>query len=140
LHGTSGYLFRFDPRASKVEVIERITSEPSRRSGMNDAFAYGYLSFALGSDARTVYYLTTGPKQGPAPEKPHSGAKEDVRLVTYDIPTAKYQDHGAVFLADGQRPADIQSIAVAKDGSVYSLATFSRDGHRTADLIHIRIP
>ena len=64
LHGTSGYLFRFDPRAPKVELIERITSEPSRRSGMNDAFAYGYLSFALGPDARTVYYLTTGPVQG----------------------------------------------------------------------------
>ena len=66
LHGTSGYLFRFDPRAAKVEVIERMTSEPSRRSGMNDSFAYGYLSFALGPDGRTVYYLTTGPGQGDA--------------------------------------------------------------------------
>jgi hypothetical protein len=135
LHGTSGYLFRFDPRAPKVEVIERITSEPSRRSGMHDSFAYGYLSFALGPDGRTVYYLTTGPIQGQA----RGGAREDLRLVTYDIPAAKYQDHGAIFLKDGQRPAGVQSIAVAKDGSVYSLATFSRNGHRTADLIHIRL-
>jgi hypothetical protein len=140
LHGTSGYLFRFDPRASKVEVIERITSEPSRRSGMHDAFAYGYLSFALGPDARTVYYLTTGPTQGHTEAKARRSASNDVRLVTYNIPTAKYQDHGAVFLTDGQRPADIQSIAVAKDGSVYSLATFSRNGHLTADLIQIRVP
>jgi hypothetical protein len=136
LHGTSGYLFRFDPRAPRVELIERIASEPSRRSGMNDSFAYGYLSFALGQDGRTVYYLTTGRTEGHNQEK----AQDDVRLVTYDIRTAKYQDHGAVFLTDGQRPADIQSIAVAKDGSVYSLATFSRNGHPTTDLIHIRIP
>src|ERR1051326_721289 len=27
LHGTSGYLFRFDPRAAKLELIERVTSE-----------------------------------------------------------------------------------------------------------------
>ena len=39
----------------------------------------------------------------------------------------------------GQRPAGVQSIAVAKDGSVYSLATFSRNGHPTMDLIHIRL-
>jgi len=135
LHGTSGYLFRFDPRARKVEVIERITSEPSRRSGMIDSFAYGYLSFALGPDGRTVYYLTTGP----IPGQTRDGSREDLRLVTYDIPAAKYEDHGAIFLADGQRPAGVQSIAVAKDGSVYSLATFSRNGHPTMDLIHIRL-
>ena len=135
LHGGSGYLFRFDPRAPKVELIERIASEPSRRSGMNDSFAYGYLSFALGQDGRTVYYLTTGPIQHQA----RKGRSEDLRLVTYEIPLAKYQDHGAIFLADGQRPAGVQSIAVANDGSVYSLATFSRNGHRTADLIHVRL-
>jgi hypothetical protein len=136
VHGTSGYLFRFDPRTPRVEVIERITSEPSRRSGMNDSFAYGYLSFALGPDGRTIYYLTSGSTQ----EQKRGSAHEDLRLVTYDIPLAKYKDHGAIFLPDGQQPSGVQSIAVAKDGSVYSLATFSRNGHITADLIHIRMP
>jgi hypothetical protein len=134
LHGGSGYLFRFDPRAPKIELIERITSEPSRRSGMNDSFSYGYLSFTLGPDARTVYYLTAGP----AREQQRGRVPEDLRLVTYDIPLAKYLDHGAIFLADGQRPSAVQSIAVAKDGSVYSLATFSRNGRPIADLVRIR--
>jgi hypothetical protein len=133
LHGTSGYLFRFDPRAPQVDLIERIVSEPSRRSGMNDSFAYGYLSFALGPDSRTVYYLTTGP----ASDNAGRGARDNLHLVTYEIPEARYRDHGAIFLSDGQRPSGVQSIAVAKDGSVYSLATFSRSGHQTADLIHI---
>ena len=61
VHGNSGYLFSFDPRAERVEVLDRITSEPSRRSGMFDQFSYGYLGFTLGPDGRTLYYLTGGP-------------------------------------------------------------------------------
>src|SRR5690606_18003838 len=50
VHGNSGYLFRFDPTTSSLELIERITSEPSRRSGMYDQFSYGYLGFTLDFD------------------------------------------------------------------------------------------
>ena len=46
VHGNSGYLFSFDPR-ERVEVLDRITSAPSRRSGMFDQFSYGYLGFTL---------------------------------------------------------------------------------------------
>ena len=131
VHGRSGYLFRFDPRAARVDVLERLTSEPSKRSGMYDSFAYGYLGFALGPDGRTVYYLPTGPIRG--------DPGEDLRLVTYDIPTAKYEDHGAIFLEDGQRPTLVQSIAPAKDGAVYALASFRRKGRAVTDLIRIRV-
>jgi hypothetical protein len=146
LHGRSGYLFRFDPRAPRVDLIERITSEPSRRSGMNDEFAYGYLGFALGPDGRTVYYLTTGPIRDapPAPTAPgrkggRRAPREDLRLVTYDIPTAKYADRGAIFLPDGQRPTLVHSIAVAKDGAVYFLPTFNRNGRNITDLVRVRV-
>ncbi len=52
VHGNSGYLFKFDPKSSKVEIVERITSEPSKKSGMFDQFSYGYLGFLLGPDLR----------------------------------------------------------------------------------------
>jgi hypothetical protein len=144
LHGRSGYLFRFDPRGPRVELLERLTSEPSRRSGMNDEFAYGYLGFALGPDGRTVYYLTTGPiRDGPPPAPGRAGGRgaprEDLRLVTYDIPTAKYADHGAIFLPDGQRPRLVHSIAVARDGAIYSLPTFTRNGRSITDLMRVRL-
>ena len=38
VHGNSGYLFRFDPKAERVEVLDRLTSEPSKKSGMFDQF------------------------------------------------------------------------------------------------------
>ena len=61
VHGNSGYLFRFDPSVPRVELLDRITSEPSKRSGMFDQFSFGYLGFALGPDGQTIHYLTGGP-------------------------------------------------------------------------------
>jgi len=53
IHGNSGYLLRFDPRNPVLEVVERITSEPSKRCWMFDQFSYGYLGFELGPDGHT---------------------------------------------------------------------------------------
>ena len=137
VHGNSGYLLRFDPRLPRVELLERITSEPSRRSGMYDKFRYGYLGFTLGPDQRTLYYLTGGPIPADQPPPPAEGPEEDLHLVTYDIPTARYTDHGAIFFANGQRPSAVHSIAVGTDGTVYALSRVSRHGQSVPDLIAI---
>ncbi len=145
VHGNSGYLFRFDPRAVRVEVRDRLTSLPSQRSGMFDQFSYGYLGFTLGPDGRTLYYLTGAPiyvngKRLAGKDSTGKGeAKglEDLHLVTYDIPTAKYTDHGAIFLQDGQRPLYVNSIALDKDGSVYTLCRINSGSHTRTDLIRI---
>src|SRR5689334_1025052 len=112
VHGNSGYLFRFDPHAERVEVLDRLTSMPSQRSGMFDQFSYGYLGFELGPDGHTLYYLTGGPiyENGKRVAGKESTAKgeakgvEDLHLVTYDIPTGKYTDHGAIYYENGERP------------------------------------
>ena len=145
VHGNSGYLFRFDPRAPRVEVLDRITSLPSRRSGMYDQFSYGYLGFALGPDHRTLYYLTGGPVY--VAGKRLSGKKtsvsgeakglEDLHLVTYDLAAERCRDHGAVFFPDGQRPTYVNSIAVGKDGAVYSLSRVVQQGQLKTDLFRV---
>ncbi|MEN6405466.1 MAG: hypothetical protein ABFC77_03240 [Thermoguttaceae bacterium] len=143
VHGNSGYLFRFDPSAPRVDVLERLTSLPSKRCGMYDQFSYGYLGFTLGPDRRTIYYLTGGPiyVQGKrvtgkdTTGKGEAKGLEDLHLVTYDIPTAKYIDHGAIFLPNGQRPLYVNSIAVDKAGNVYTLGRVDRGGHTATDLI-----
>ena len=145
VHGNSGYLFQFDPATETISVLDRITSLPSKRSGMFDEFSYGYLGFILGPDHHTLYYLTGGPvyengKRVKGKDNTHMGeAKglEDLHLVTFDIVTHKYMDHGAIFYPDGQRPLYVNAIAVGRDGAVYSLARINDHGVETADLIRI---
>ena len=148
VHGNSGYLFQFNPATETVTVLDRITSLPSKRSGMFDEFSYGYLGFILGPDHHTLYYLTGGPiyvdgKRVKGKDKTHMGeAKglEDLHLVTYDITTHHYADHGAIFYPDGQRPLYVNAIAVGRDGTVFSLARMTDHGTTTSDLIRIENP
>jgi hypothetical protein len=70
-------------------------------------------------------------------EKGESLGEEDLHLITYHIPDGKYIDHGAIFLPDGQRPKEVNSIAVGKDGSVYALAAITQNGHNRTDLMRI---
>ncbi len=148
VHGNSGYLFKFDPKERKIEIVDRITSEPSRKSGMYDQFSYGYLGFDLGNDGETLYYLTGGPiyengKRVKGKDKIAMGAArglENLHLVTYHIPTNTYIDHGPVFYEDGSRPTYVNSIALDKEGNVYTLARFEHEGKLVEDLVKIPNP
>jgi hypothetical protein len=146
VHGNSGYLFRFDPRVPEVQIVDRITSLPSKRSGMFDQFSYGYLGFALGPDGRTLHYLTGGPiyvdgKRLAGKAKTAMGESkglENLHLITYDIPARKYTDHGPIFFEDGRRPYYVNSIAIGKDGTVYTLSRVNDSNPPKTDLISIR--
>ncbi len=143
VHGNSGYLFRFDPRVPRIEVLDRITSEPSKRCGMFDQFSYGYLGFALGPDGKTIHYLTGGPiyidgKRLTGKATTAMGeAKglENLHLVTYNIETGKYTDNGAVFYENGQRPLYVNAITIGKDGMVYTLPRITENGKTRSDLV-----
>ena len=112
---------------------------------MFDQFSYGYLGFALGPDAQTLHYLTGAPiyvdgKRLAGKASTAMGeAKglEDLHLVTYHIPNAKYVDHGAIFYENGQRPLYVNSIAIGKTGSVYFLARITEKGKTRADLVEV---
>ena len=148
VHGNSGYLFRFDPAKERVELLERITSEPSKRSGMFDQFSYGYLGFTLGPDGKTIYYLTGGPiyENGKrvtgklATAMGEAKGLENIHLITYDIPTLTYRDRGAIFYENGDRPINVNSIAVAKDGTVCFLARITENGRSRSDLVTVKPP
>ena len=145
VHGNSGYLFRFDPRQPRIEIVERITSVPSRKSGMFDQFSYGYLGFQLAPDKETIYYLTGGPvyENGvrvDGEKKVSKGAArgvENLHLVTFKLNTGEYKDHGPIFYDDGSRPSYVNSIAVGMDGQVYMLARYHRNGGEIQDLVKI---
>lgn len=148
VHGNSGYLFKFDPQERKIEIVERLTSEPSKKSGMFDQFSYGYLGFGLGPDKKTLYYLTGGPvyidgKRIKGKEHIAMGAArglENLHLITYNIPKAEYIDHGPVFYEDGGKPTYVNSIAIGRKGHVYTLARFEHNGEIIEDLVKIENP
>lgn len=148
VHGNSGYLFRFDPVVPRLEVLERLTSIPSRLTGMGDQFSYGYLGFTLGPDGHTIYYLTGAPiyidgkrvKGAATTAKGEAKGLEDLHLITYDILTGQYLDHGAIFYPDGSRPLYVNSIAVGKDGTVYSMGRIERNGKVVTDLFSVPDP
>ncbi|HMM17358.1 MAG TPA: hypothetical protein PKC47_07475 [Petrimonas sp.] len=145
VHGNSGYLFTFDPVNKKVEIVERITSEPSRKSGMSDQFSYGYLGFKIKDGV--IYYLTGAPiyKDGirvTGLDKINMGAAkglEYLHVVTYNIPEKKYKDLGPVFYEDGSFPTYVNSIAMGSKNDIYTLARFENDGKIIEDLVRIDI-
>lgn len=148
IHGNSGYLFRFDPEQQRLELVERLTSEPSRKSGFYDQFSYGYLGLAYHEPTDRIYYLTGGPiyENGKRVKGQASIAKgaakglENLHLVTYDVGPGKYQDHGPIHYEDGSIPTYVNSIALGKDGYVYFLARFEYEGRVIEDLVRVRDP
>ena len=62
---------------------------------------------------------------------------EDLHVITYDTRSGAYRDNGAVFFEDGARPTYVNSIAVGKDGTVYTLGRVKRGDKVVGDLIVI---
>ena len=136
VNGRSGYLFCFDPKVPSVDVLERLTSAPSKRTGMFDKFAYGYLGLVLGADGHTLYYLTGSPLSADAKGATAGKTEEEsAHLITYDISTAQYADHGQIMLDNGEPASAPQSLAVAPDGTVYTLCYVARNGKKGIELV-----
>jgi hypothetical protein len=144
VHGNSGYLFRFDPRNERVEVLDRIASLPSRRSGMFDQFSYGYLGFGLGP-GDTIYYLTGGPIyengrriRGKAQTaRGEAKGEENLHLILYNLRHGTYEDRGPLFFEDGLRPSYVNSIAITAEERVYSISRVRPEGSAHSDLMVI---
>jgi hypothetical protein len=162
-HGNSGYLFELSipfgttatapagrpaPRP-RLELVERLTSLPSRRAGVADLFTYGYLSFAVRE--RRCYLLTGAPIYSAADGRRLAGkaasnkgeAKglEHLHLVTFDLSAREdggvYRDHGPIFFRDGCGfPTYVNSLAICGD----FLFALGRRGDGTTELFRVRDP
>jgi hypothetical protein len=136
VNGRSGYLFRFDPRTRSVEVLARLTSEASNKTGMFDGMEYGYLGLALRADGHTLTYLTGTPLSSDAKGPKGKAEKKDgTDLITYDIANRQYVDHGQVVLGKGDAIDPPQSLVMGSDGTVYALSYVVEDGKSGIELI-----
>ena len=107
----SDYLISFEPETKEIEIIDRICAGPDRKSGET---TYSSLGFELSPDGKTIYYIGRDEEIGA-----DSTLREELHLVTYDIPLRRYTDHGVIELDDGRRPRYCQALEVGKDGNLY---------------------
>jgi hypothetical protein len=136
VNGRSGYLFRFDPRMRSVEVLARLTSETSKRTGMFDGMEYGYLGLALGANGHTLYYLTGVPLSSDKKRsKTAAEQKDGTDLITYDISNRRHVDHGQILLGHGDPIDPPQSLVIGSDGTLYTLSYVINDGKSGIDLV-----
>lgn len=140
VHPKSGFLFVFDPRNRRHEVIDRICSDVVRRDGRYEFFRYGYLTLDFAPhDPDTIYYISgyftyrEGCEPAAAEQarahgsgidrgRPETYGKIDsfLTFVTYHLPSGRYRDHGVLRLEDGRYPINTQSIAAHPNGRVYT--------------------
>jgi hypothetical protein len=117
VHGKSGWLYTFDPATEEIELLERICARELKQSGRFEPFRYGYLTLELAPDGETVYYLTG--TYGLTAEDGRQ-VEETLHLITYNLRTREYNDHGVLRLADRRYPTMTQSLLFHSDGRLYS--------------------
>ena len=158
VHGNSGYLFAFYPASTfggtkmndELNIITRLTSIPSQRSGMFDLFSYGYLGFTCVDNI--IYYLTGGPIvlgtgetiKGKDTKKGEAKGLENLHLVTYNLKDKKYCDHGPIYFEDGTFPIYVNSLAVCGDyvyamGRTGSLDDPTKNLNEKTDLFCVKV-
>lgn len=108
----SDWLVSFDPKTGDLEILDRISAAPNKKSGGTD---YTSLAFEISEDGKTVYYIAPYTKLNPD----GTSSDSEIHLVTYDIPMRQYTDHGPIELADGRRPRYCQGLEVANNGMLY---------------------
>ena len=111
----SDWLFSFEPKSAEIEIIDRITSAPNRKSGKT---IYSSLAFEFSRDGKTVYYIAHTLTENPD----GTDGETELHLVTYDIPMRRYIDHGPIELTDGRRPRYCQGLEVGTNGKLYIVA------------------
>jgi hypothetical protein len=136
----------FEKEPWHLEIVERLTSVPSRKRGQGDHFSYGYLGFDVSGEG-VVTYLTGAPIFRPGDEtgkygllhgegkdtkKGEAKGLEHCHCVTYDMKTDVYKDHGRIVYRNRVGfPTYVNSIAVGREGGwVFALG---RVGEETGE-------
>ncbi len=110
-------------------------SDASLKTAMYDRTVYGYLGFTLGPNGQSLYHPT-----GSSLAREGVKGAEALALVTYQISSGQVADHGVVTLENGAKPYQAQSLAVGKDGMIYTVAFVGEHRHSRMDLIGFHNP
>ena len=136
VHPRSGYLFAFDPETERIDLIDRICADELRRNGGYEPFRYGYVTLGLRADGETLFYLTgdSGLTAEDGREVP-----ETTHLITYNLRTGAYMDHGRLRLEDGRYPTMSQTFAVGADGRLYACPWIEKPDRAPDDAVRSQV-
>lgn len=144
VHSESEYLFSLNPITNKVAFLNRLASETSKRAGVT---GYGFsLGLVIGHDKRTLYHISHAYPNKAEFDEFGADAVDKLMLknhhiIAYDMIDHKYEDLGEIVFEDGSEPIHINSLAMAKDGNFFALATLELEGGgETTDLISFPNP
>lgn len=112
VHHATSWLFRFDPKAEMVEPV--ICWRPKEMKDKPGQLDSAQLGLAMGPN-HTLYGLVHAPALRPA-------ARRSVRLITFNLDTRQFKDHGALVTAEGLTVMFSETCAVAPNGDVYTVA------------------
>jgi hypothetical protein len=129
LHGGSTQLFEFEPKAGTLRSVR-----PLRADGIDATRRNPYrtqLGFTLGPD-NTLYYLAHGPAEAMEGRR---DVGSSLHLLTYQIETGQFTDHGTLLGPDDRRVFFTESIELGPDGNLYSVASVEAiDSVRMAEI------
>lgn len=117
LHGGSTELFEFQPNTDALRPIRSFRAQGVSQSSQRNPLRT-QLGFTLGPN-NTLLYLGHAPG---IEVEGRSRLKSSVHLISYQIDDQIFEDHGALMTEDGRRIFFTESLELAPDGHLYTVA------------------
>lgn len=121
-------LFKFDPNKVKVEPVTRFSAQAFRESGhtylSKTKVPLSQLGLAMGPK-HTLYQIVHG---RPMELKGRTEYNTVARLLTYNLDSGEYKDHGPIICQDDRRVTFAESILLHPSGDIYTVGSVEVTG------------
>jgi len=116
-------LFRFDPDKMKIEPVTRFSAQAFRESGhtylSKTRVPLSQLGLAMGPK-HTLYHIVHGL---PMQMNGRSEYNTVARLLTYNLDSGEFKDHGPILCQDDRRVTFAESILLHPSGDIYTVGS-----------------
>jgi hypothetical protein len=123
-------LFKFDPDKMKIKPLTRFSAQAFRDTGhtylSKTKVPLSQLGFAMGPK-HTLYHIVHGRPIEMAGRTTYSTVG---RLVTYNLDTGEYKDHGPIFCQNDRRLTFVESILLHPSGDIYAVGSVEVIGEK----------
>lgn len=116
LHAGTQSLFRYAPRAGRLEPVGRLGPGVFHRMG--HAPLRSQLGLTLARE-RVLYHIAHGP---PAHVSGRPLPRTTAYLLSWNLATGQFREHGPIRTASGERVLFAESLAIDRTGALYTMA------------------